>query len=511
MQDHPEVPKLPKLPFIASDVFLLSVAGFIAYQAPTPLEGGALVAIVTCVVVGAILLGIPFIAEYGRRTDVLLRERQDEIAALAKTTAACVEQVSIATASLHGLAESHARSARTLEALPQKLQEKVAEFKSQLNEIGIAENEALEQELQTLRTAESDRLQSAVDELAKLSREFARIEAAASQISTTLLQLGDQSAAKVTSSFTLAAQGATKDIESSFSRARTQWVDESKEAQARALSAWSAHTGETLRQLEEKLAALDRRAVSPVGDPLPTKSVASAGTKQSSVDTAQAPLAPAVFTAKALPASSPSATTRGPVVDPVASAPSPTPTASPVTPAAPSRPTAAPKAAPAPTSPTPELPLVEASKPAPAEVSTTKVAVAATATPASSETPPTPPPPPPAETAPTRASAPARRTVDRTPDAAVEAALSSDGATRLLVTAYIGIGNKLFARGSGPGLSWEKGVPLHFVSIGKWRWDTPDATGPVQIKLYKNDQVECASLGTLELESGHQHEVTATF
>ena len=91
------------------------------------------------------------------------------------------------------------------------------------------------------------------------------------------------------------------------------------------------------------------------------------------------------------------------------------------------------------------------------------------------------------------------------------AALSSDGATRLLVTAYIGIGNKLFARGSGPGLSWEKGVPLHFVSIGKWRWDTPDATGPVQIKLYKNDQVECASLGTLELEPGHQHEVTATF
>jgi hypothetical protein len=152
--------------------------------------------------------------------------------------------------------------------------------------------------------------------------------------------------------------------------------------------------------------------------------------------------------------------------------------------------------------------LVEASKPAPAEVSTSKVPVAATATPASSETPPTPPP---AETAPTRASAPARRTVERTPDAAVEAALSSDGATRLLVTAYIGIGNKLFARGSGPGLSWEKGVPLHFVSIGKWRWDTPDATGPVQIKLYKNDQVECASLGTLELEPGHQHEVTATF
>jgi hypothetical protein len=509
MQDHPEVPKLPKLPFIASDVFLLSVAGFIASQAPMPLEGGALVAIVTCVVVGAILLGIPFIAEYGRRTDVLLRERQDEIAALAKTTAACVEQVSIATASLHGLAESHARSARSLEALPQKLQEKVAEFKAQLNEISVAENEALEQELQTLRTAESDRLQSAVDELAKLSREFARIEAAANQISTTLLQLGDQSAAKVTSSFTQAAQGATKEIESTLTRARTQWIDESKEAQARALSAWSVHTAETLRQLEAILAASDRRSVAPVDSARPSKSVDSAGAKQASAGTAQAPLTPAVSTAAVLPASSPSATTRGPVVNPVASAWSPTPSASPAEPAAPSRPTAARKATPAPTSPTSELPLVEAAKPAPADVSNTKAPAAAPVVPALSETAPKPSSVP--VPAPTPATTPTRRGVDRNPDAAIEAALSSDGATRLLVTAYIGIGNKLFARGSGPGLSWEKGVPLHFVSIGKWRWDTPDATGPVQIKLYKNDQVECASLGTVELEPGHQHEVNATF
>ncbi|MDI1319435.1 MAG: hypothetical protein PSW75_04465, partial [bacterium] len=52
--------------------------------------------------------------------------------------------------------------------------------------------------------------------------------------------------------------------------------------------------------------------------------------------------------------------------------------------------------------------------------------------------------------------------------APAEAAVSSDGATRLLATAYIGIGNKLFIRGDGPGLSWDKGVPMQFVSIGKW-------------------------------------------
>jgi hypothetical protein len=94
---------------------------------------------------------------------------------------------------------------------------------------------------------------------------------------------------------------------------------------------------------------------------------------------------------------------------------------------------------------------------------------------------------------------------------AAERVLTSDGATRLLVTAYIGIGNRLFIRGTGPGLSWEKGVPLQFVSIGKWRWETNDASGPVQFKLYKNDELECAALGAQTLDPGHQQELTAAF
>jgi hypothetical protein len=96
-------------------------------------------------------------------------------------------------------------------------------------------------------------------------------------------------------------------------------------------------------------------------------------------------------------------------------------------------------------------------------------------------------------------------------EAAPASAVSTDGATRVLVTAYIGIGNRLFIRGDGPGLSRDKGVPLQFVSIGKWRWETGEATGPVHARLYKNDEIECATLGELTLEPGHQAEVTATF
>jgi hypothetical protein len=96
-------------------------------------------------------------------------------------------------------------------------------------------------------------------------------------------------------------------------------------------------------------------------------------------------------------------------------------------------------------------------------------------------------------------------------EAAPPAAVSSDGATRLLVTAYIGIGNRLFIRGDGPGLTWEKGVPLQFVSIGKWRWEAAEAAAPIKFKLYKNDELECAGLGEGTLEAGRQRELTASF
>jgi len=90
-------------------------------------------------------------------------------------------------------------------------------------------------------------------------------------------------------------------------------------------------------------------------------------------------------------------------------------------------------------------------------------------------------------------------------------AISADGLTRLLVTAYIGIGNKLFVRGEGPGLNWDRGVPLQFVSIGKWRWESADATTPVTLKIYKNDEHECAAVGPLTLAPGQQQQVTASF
>lgn len=92
-----------------------------------------------------------------------------------------------------------------------------------------------------------------------------------------------------------------------------------------------------------------------------------------------------------------------------------------------------------------------------------------------------------------------------------EPALSHDGYTRLVATAFIGIGNKLFVRGDGPGLRRDKGTALQFVSIGKWQWESAELLFPAKVRLYKNDQIECTALGEITLEPGHHHEVSATF
>jgi hypothetical protein len=89
-------------------------------------------------------------------------------------------------------------------------------------------------------------------------------------------------------------------------------------------------------------------------------------------------------------------------------------------------------------------------------------------------------------------------------------AAAADGLTRLTVVSYIGIGNKLYLRGDGPGLSWDKGVPLQFISIGRWRWETGDATAPVACKVYKNDKLEAPG-GPITLAPGTEHEITAAF
>lgn len=92
-----------------------------------------------------------------------------------------------------------------------------------------------------------------------------------------------------------------------------------------------------------------------------------------------------------------------------------------------------------------------------------------------------------------------------TPASTNEPATVSGNGTALIVNLMIGIGNKPFVRGTGPGLSQDKGVPMTFLGIGRWQWVSPAPDAPATVEVWKNDQ---SPLGEpLHLSGGETVEV----
>ncbi len=63
--------------------------------------------------------------------------------------------------------------------------------------------------------------------------------------------------------------------------------------------------------------------------------------------------------------------------------------------------------------------------------------------------------------------------------------------TTIVVQLNVGFGNTLYVRGEGPGLSWEKGVPLDCVADDKWSVSLAETSKPVVFKFLINDQTWC--------------------
>jgi hypothetical protein len=377
-----DTPKLPKWIFLAGDVALLAAAWFIASGSAHPVTGMPLIAIVVCVAVAAVLGAVPFVADYARRQDEALDNRQRALQALAATVTSSSEQIAIAASGLDRLAGIAQENFNQSDKVAHQIQEKMAELLARLSE------------------ARHDDFEAA-----------AKLESVAKKIAKTVAELDAASSR---------APGAV-----------------------RAAPPLPAVALEVPPVLASQIVEI-RPAIAPSGAPFLTPAIAA----------------------------QPEAVPEPPPPPP----PVPVPEAAPVS-EAPPVPEAAPLPAPAP------------------------------------EVAPAPAPPPAPEAAAPRKRAPRKPVTDTLPDLILETqpAAAPDGATRLTVTAYIGIGNRLFIRGSGPGLSWDKGVPLTFVSIGKWRWESGEATSSVKFKLYKNDEIECTSLGEGSVEPGAQQSLTASF
>ena len=548
-----DTPRLPKWIFLVSDAALLAAAFFIGANSARPFSGTAIIAICACVALGMILGGIPFFADYARKQDEALDERQRALETLARTVATSAEQIGIATNGLHELLELSHRNLKQAEQLPHKLQEKIAEFQQLLATANDEEKEELERELATLRSSDSERLEATADKVHKAAADWAKLEAATAKH----LTAASEALAKLAGTAEAGAGNFTHAAAAAAAKASAEIAQAHATAQAGAASAIDNKLAAALAEIDTKLARgagqLTVRATNAAGlfdaklsaleaaiAQLGT-AVAKAGTgaiapaavvateKPAAVETPEPATASEPATATPVEAPPPKRSRKPRREEPAAEvaaveagasdAPKPDTAveAASVTPAAAAVPMPEPVAAPA---PGPAAPVANSDTTPPPVSDNPPSAIA---NPPSEEPQPArkrvakkvaePEQPLPDLTADEPAVPPVSNEFSQVPpeEARATSAVSADGATRLLVTAYVGIGNRLFVRGEGPGLSWDKGVPLQFVSIGKWRWETADAIATIRVKLYKNDLAECSALGEITLEPGHQAEVTANF
>jgi F0F1-type ATP synthase membrane subunit b/b' len=543
-------PKLPLWIFLVFDALLIATAGFVAYSSKKPLSFEAALVISGCIAAGAVIIFIPIVSRFEQAKNETLDERQRSLEALARTLGSAAEQISIAASGLHEIADIAQKNLKHAEQLPHKLQEKIAEFQAQLKDANDTEKEELEKEVAELRASETERIETAATKVSKAVADFAKLEAATQQ----QLAAAHEALGKLSFGAAGAIGKAQAAAEQAFAQARTEAARGLGETAGQAAKTIEAAKTAALADIDAKLAAFGAALVeklaresmkSTAATPAPAATPASAEAPPAKPE---ADPAPAAASEPAQPPKRPRKRreespapdplpTDSPVADaPVADAPvTDTPGPDVATPASED-------AAPTPVAEEPppvslaQIPEVapiapHTAEPFPGNIDLAPEAAASASAPAdtpveapvatATEAPKAPRKRAPKKTEPapeaTEADAKAdlKLDLDDTPARPAaemaERVLSSDGATRLLVTAYIGIGNRLFIRGAGPGLSWEKGVPLQFVSIGKWRWETNDASGAVEFKLYKNDDVECSALGAQKLDPGYQQEVTASF
>ncbi len=457
-----DTPRLPKLPFLIGDLILLSVAAIIAYRMGSNPTTAEVVGIVVSTGL-AVAVGLaPFVIGYARQQEIQLRDRERMVEKLVRSTASAADQASIAAAGLNEIAEKTKANLDSMDTLPATIlaARKTAEAQTARADDGI---------LKELR-----------EELAALQVEMvAQNNALGTRLDTAIAALSDSLQATVLNA---AASGvAETEPKTETPEKPVKRAPRRKKADAAAVpdNEGLLFGGEIVSlETTEEIETADAPVVPPKRKRKPRRSAPS-----ETVDDTGVAAATTEPDSDAAPA--PSKVEPAPVADAEAEKPSPETS----------------------------LPAEADEDPAPAPAVVDQQPVTEKLVEAESAEAPTSAEEPAkelskTEPAPEIVEPPQDDGLDEPPPA--EPALSSDGLTRLTVTAYIGIGNRLFIRGEGPGLSRDEGIPLQFVSIGKWRWETDAASEPVKVTLWKNDEEACTSAGEITLQPGSQLEQICT-
>lgn len=128
------------------------------------------------------------------------------------------------------------------------------------------------------------------------------------------------------------------------------------------------------------------------------------------------------------------------------------------------------------------------SKSTPTKAKVAKKAVVKKATPKKA-VPETPAKPAVHAKAPRLSAAPAVKIARKSPSSQAE---PSSVTTTIVAAIDVGFGNQLTLRGAGPGLTWERGVPMECVADDRWAITLPETAHPIVCKFLLNDSIWCA-------------------
>ncbi|MDR2778788.1 MAG: hypothetical protein LBB16_00670 [Puniceicoccales bacterium] len=91
--------------------------------------------------------------------------------------------------------------------------------------------------------------------------------------------------------------------------------------------------------------------------------------------------------------------------------------------------------------------------------------------------------------------------------------ISKQNSKALLVTAEanIGFGNRLYIRGDGCGLSWDKGIAMKYINDDRWQWECKNAPSKInfEFKVLINDEIW--SMGENYTASNKNNKICPTF
>ena len=124
----------------------------------------------------------------------------------------------------------------------------------------------------------------------------------------------------------------------------------------------------------------------------------------------------------------------------------------------------------------------------------------------------TPPTPPPADTQSAEAAKNSENLLfDDLPISRESPVKPKKGDAVVVVNALIGIGNKPFLRGNGAGLSPDRGTPMDYLEIAKWRYVFPAFDGKINFSVLKNDEVPPNGESEFSISAGEKTELNLFF